>query len=50
MGVKDFGGGWCALVLLGRRRHYRGVRAVAGVGQWDREVTINMLLGGALFV
>jgi hypothetical protein len=35
------------VALLGQRRHYWGVRAVAAVGRREREVTINMLLGGA---
>jgi hypothetical protein len=45
--VKDDGGGGCAIVLLGRRQRYWGVRKVVGMGQREREVTINMLLGGA---
>jgi hypothetical protein len=45
--VKDNGGGRCAVALLGHRQRYWGMRAVAGVGQQEREVTINMLLGGA---
>jgi hypothetical protein len=47
MAVKDVGGSGCAVALLGQQWHYRGMRAVVGVTQWEREVTINMLLGGA---
>ncbi len=59
--VRDDRGGGCDVALLGRRPHYQGVRAVADVGRLarhcrgrravvsglKREVTINMLLGGA---
>ncbi len=59
--VSDEGCGGCDdVALLGRWRRYRGMRAVAGMGQWarrcrgrraavsgiKREVAINMLLGG----
>jgi hypothetical protein len=45
--VKDDRGSGCAVALLGHRQRYWGMRAVAGVGRWEMEVTINMLLGGA---
>ncbi len=46
MAVKDEGSGNCAVALLGRPQLYRSVRAVAGMGRWEMEVTIIMLLGG----
>jgi hypothetical protein len=45
--VKDDEGGGCSAALLGRLWCYWSVRAVAGVGRQEMEVTINMLLGGA---
>jgi hypothetical protein len=44
--VKDDGGGGCAIALLGQWRLHWGMRAVMGMGQQEREVTINLLLGG----